>query len=245
MPNVDVVPPPFPVLNREPTSGAVLRNFSFGDFTRVIAGGISGGIVGFAGGTPGSSRMNPRTTTNMIAHLRPPGRPSARIHTRPPHRSRTRARAVTTPTHTTPALARPPHSCWHCSPHPPPAPLGCCVSARRFAPASVYPRRRTNPGSPPLCQASRSGGNLPSSSPAWAPASASPPPSRSRCTGSKATANSRLAPIRGRPRSLAQRKKLCASVSAVAGRVLSRRPSRRALVLSCPGSAREARAALN
>jgi len=43
---------PYPVINLQPTFGAVMRNFGAGDYGQFIMGTLIGGVAGFAGGKP-------------------------------------------------------------------------------------------------------------------------------------------------------------------------------------------------
>ncbi|KOO24023.1 hypothetical protein Ctob_001588, partial [Chrysochromulina tobinii] len=45
-------PAPFPVINRKPTLGATLRNFTFGDLCSMFGCTVAGGVWGFAAGKP-------------------------------------------------------------------------------------------------------------------------------------------------------------------------------------------------
>ena len=42
--------PHYPVINASPTWGAIIRNWSLGDYAQLITYTVAGGIVGFAGG---------------------------------------------------------------------------------------------------------------------------------------------------------------------------------------------------
>ena len=44
------LPPPYPVINTKPTGPAVVWNFMFWDYCRLVLGAAVGGVVGFAGG---------------------------------------------------------------------------------------------------------------------------------------------------------------------------------------------------
>ena len=60
-------PAPFPVINRKPTLGATLRNFTFGDLCSMFGCTVAGGVWGFAAGALMPPRSSAPCTTWLVA----------------------------------------------------------------------------------------------------------------------------------------------------------------------------------
>ena len=61
-------PAPFPVINRKPTLGATLRNFTFGDLCSMFGCTVAGGVWGFAAGAHAHAlRSSAPCTTWLVA----------------------------------------------------------------------------------------------------------------------------------------------------------------------------------
>lgn len=62
-------PAPFPVINRKPTLGATLRNFTFGDLCSMFGCTVAGGVWGFAAGAHAHALRSARApcTTWLVA----------------------------------------------------------------------------------------------------------------------------------------------------------------------------------
>ena len=63
-------PAPFPVINRKPTLGATLRNFTFGDLCSMFGCTVAGGVWGFAAGARAHASTLQRTLHELACSFR-------------------------------------------------------------------------------------------------------------------------------------------------------------------------------